>query len=116
MSKEKENQRIPLYRTRIIFLIIVALLMAYPLLWIFFGILGEYTLEALMGLFLASFLIVPVLLFDLIGNAKLLRTDTLPRRRIVSWIVLSVEILILLALCGLIFLGFYIVNTGGILG
>jgi len=130
IRNELDNQRIPLYRTRIIFLFIIALPMAYARLpvpsifteehsslvkWLYIFI-GESQADVSIILFMASFLIVPVLFFDLIGNTKLLRTDTLPRRRMVSWIVLSVEILILLALCAQIFLFVYIVSIGGILG
>jgi len=127
---ELDNQRIPLYRTRIIFLFIVALPMAYarlPIPSIFteehsslvkrlYIFIGESQADVSLILFMASFLIAPVLFFDLIENAKLLRTDTLPRRRIVSWIVLFIEILILLALCAQIFLFFYVASIGGIMG
>ena len=106
MDQEIENQRIPLYRTRIVFLTIVVLLTAASYLGVIDWILDGF-LDGLLIMFFSSFLIIPVLIFDLIGNDKYLLKDTLPRRRILSWILLSVETLIILPFFFVIFLVFY---------
>lgn len=92
------NREIPVYELRIVLLILVII----PILYLSFT--GyRAAIPSVMGVWelLAASFGTPLLILDLVYNAKLLLFDQLPGRQIVSVIVLSLELVAL----------FYYVNS-----
>jgi hypothetical protein len=98
MMKDSHGQKIPLYRTRIIFLIVISLLLIFWSLprsnWPFQGSDIILVVEVLS---LMTPVIFVMLLVDVIVNGKYLFSDQILERRNLSYVILSVEILFLLA-------------------
>ena len=99
------NRGTPVYVLRIVLLALVF----YPILYVAFtGTCAA--IPSVMGVWelLAAFIGTPLLIFDLIYNAKLLLFDPVPGRQIVSVIVLSLELVALFYYVYYLFMLIYI--------